>query len=183
VDYLARAEDMRLLPGVAAALRRLNAAGLPVVVITNQSGVARGLIDPAFAERGEELLGALLAAEGARIDGYYHCPHHPEGHPPFRLACDCRKPGTAMLERAAGALGLKLGGAYMVGDKRSDVETGAGLGVIPVLVRTGYGCDWERQLPAGFAERGGRIFDDFPAAVDWILSRRPPSPGVDHGAK
>jgi D-glycero-D-manno-heptose 1,7-bisphosphate phosphatase len=171
VGYLSRAEDLRLLPGVGEAVKRLNAANIPLVVVSNQSGVARGRIDPEFAARGGALLGVLLARDGAGLGGYRYCPHHVDGPPPYNVACDCRKPAPGMLTAEARERGLGLTGAVMIGDKISDVETGAALGVVPVLVRTGYGREAERELPADFARRGGAVVDDFPAAVAWILSR------------
>lgn len=171
VGFLSRADQIRLIPGVAAAIRSLNAAGVPFIVASNQSGVARGLIDPAFAARGGELLAALLAREGARIDGYRYCPHHVEGKPPYNFACACRKPAPGMLEAEARERGVSLAGAIMIGDRRSDVETGAALGVLPVLVRTGAGRDHEHDLPPDFHARGGCVADDFAAAVKWILGR------------
>jgi D-glycero-D-manno-heptose 1,7-bisphosphate phosphatase len=169
IGYLSRAGQFQLIPGVDRAVRRLNDAGVPLVVLTNQSGVARGIIDPAFAEQGRGHLSRLLAGAAARVDGYYHCPHHPEGRPPFNIVCDCRKPGPGMLKRAERELGIGLAGSYMIGDKLSDVLTGAALGVIPLLVRTGTGQEHEPDLPGDFARRGGRVFDDFAEAVDWLL--------------
>jgi D-glycero-D-manno-heptose 1,7-bisphosphate phosphatase len=169
VEYLSRLEQVRLLPGVAAALRAANGAGHPVVVVTNQSGVARGYFSEAFVEQTAGHLRTLLAAEGARLDGHYFCPHHPDGQPPYALDCADRKPAPGMLLRAARELGLTLAGAYMIGDKASDLRTGEGLGVIPLLVRTGYGREAQRELPPDFAARGGRVFDDLPAAMAWIL--------------
>ena len=174
VGYLSRAEQFRLLPGVDAAVRRLNDAGVPLVVLTNQSGVARGLIDLAFAAQGRSHLSRLLAVAGARVDGYYFCPHHPEGRPPFNIHCECRKPGSDMLRRAARDLNLSLPGSYMVGDKLSDVQTGWALGIVPLLVRTGTGRECEPNVPQDFGNRGGRVFDDFATAVDWLLRNGDP---------
>jgi D-glycero-D-manno-heptose 1,7-bisphosphate phosphatase len=175
VGYLQRLEQMRLLPGAAAAVRRANAAGHPVVVVTNQSAVARGLISEAFARESGAHLEALLAAAGARLDGYFYCPYHPQGRPPYDREHPDRKPGSGMLLRAAQELNLsleQLQGAWMIGDKRSDLETGAELGVIPVLVRTGYGRETEADLPPDFRRRGGHICEGLAAAVDWILAAR-----------
>jgi D-glycero-D-manno-heptose 1,7-bisphosphate phosphatase len=173
VDYLSRLEDMRLLPRAAAAVRRANAAGHPVVVVTNQSGVARGYFTEAFVAESAAHLAALLAREGAHLDGHYHCPYHPQGRPPYDREHPDRKPGSGMVLRAAQELNLsreRLRGAWMIGDKRSDLETGAELGLVPVLVRTGSGRATERELPPDFARRGGRVFDDLAAAIAWIVS-------------
>jgi D-glycero-D-manno-heptose 1,7-bisphosphate phosphatase len=174
VCFLSRLEQMRLLPGAAQAVRRANEAGHPVVVVTNQSGVARGLFSEAFVHESEAHLRALLAAQGARLDGHYYCPYHPQGRPPYDRTHPDRKPGSGMLLRAAQELNLSLQhlqGAWMIGDKRSDLETGAGLGVIPVLVRTGFGRETEAALPPDFQRRGGRVFDDVAAAIAWVLAQ------------
>lgn len=171
VGYLQHLEQMRLVPGAAEAVRQANEAGYPVVVVSNQSGVARGLISEAFVRASEAHLCALLAAAGAHLDGHYHCPYHPDGRPPYNHEHPDRKPGSGMLRRAARDLNLpleRLQGAWIVGDKRSDLETGAELGVVPVLVRTGYGRETEAHLPAEFDRRGGRVFDDVVAALAWI---------------
>ncbi|HKI97081.1 MAG TPA: HAD-IIIA family hydrolase [bacterium] len=174
VGYLQRLEQMRLLPGAAGAVRAANEAGHPVVVVTNQSAVARGLISEDFAQESAAHLSALLASAGAHLDGYYYCPYHPQGRAPYDREHPDRKPGHGMLARAAQELNLSLEhlqGAWMIGDKRSDLETGADLGVIPMLVRTGYGRETEADLPPDFEQRGGRVFDDMVAAIAWILGR------------
>ncbi len=174
VGYLQRLEQMRLLPGVAPALRAARAAGHPLIVVTNQSAVARGLISAAFAQESGRHLQALLAQAGASLDGYFYCPYHPQGRPPYDREHPDRKPGAGMLLRAAQELNLSregLRGAFMVGDKASDLETGAELGVIPVLVRTGYGRETEAALPPDFRARGGQVFDDVAAALDWIVAQ------------
>lgn len=171
VGYLTELERLRLLPGVGAAVARLNAADIPLVVITNQSAVARGLVHHTFVDAAARRLATLLAAEGAHLDGHYFCPHHPEGQSPFDIVCNCRKPGHALIERACEELDIAPAGAVMIGDKVSDLNTGAVLGLVPVLVRTGYGRETERHLPPDFAARGGQIYDDFPAAVAAWLDR------------
>ena len=117
VDYPSRPEDVRLLPGAAAAVRRLNERGIPAIVVTNQSGIARGLLDEAAYQRVRARVDELLAAEGARLDASYHCPHHPD----FGIACDCRKPGTALYQRAARDLALDPRASLFVGDRLRDV--------------------------------------------------------------
>jgi histidinol-phosphate phosphatase family protein len=130
VDYPSRPEDVELLPGAAAVIRRLNEHGVPAVVVTNQSGIARGLFDEAAYERVRARLDALLAAEGARLDASYHCPHHPD----FGSPCDCRKPGTALHERAARELRLDATRSLYVGDRLRDVLPAQRLGGRGILV-------------------------------------------------
>lgn len=174
VHYLSRLDQMRLVPGAAAAVAQANRASHAVVVVTNQSGVARGLFSEAFVVESGKHLGRLLAQEGARLDGYYYCPYHPEGNPPYNRDHTDRKPGDGMLRRAVRDLSLELRGAWMIGDKVDDLNTGAEAGVVPLLVRTGNGRTAEQHLPEDFQRRGGRIFDHLPAAIDWILTENPP---------
>lgn len=160
--YLHRPEDVRLLPGAADAVARLNTAGYLVVLVTNQSGIARGLYEEAAYEAVQRRLVELLAARGARIDGARHCPHHPDVTGP----CACRKPGTLLYETAAEALGIDVGRSWLVGDKVSDVAAAPALGGRAVLVATGEGrrhADRARAL-------GVFVAADLAAAVDRILA-------------
>lgn len=176
VHYLSDLAHMRLIAGAADAIARANAAGHPVVVASNQSGVARGIITDAFARESGVHLTAMLAGQGARLDGYYYCPYHPDGQPPFNMEHPDRKPGHGMLLRAARDLALHLKGGCMVGDKLADVDTGAELGVLPILVRTGYGRESEAELQGQperlkrFQGRGGMVFDALPQALDWFVA-------------
>ncbi|NPB09156.1 MAG: D-glycero-beta-D-manno-heptose 1,7-bisphosphate 7-phosphatase [Thermodesulfobacteria bacterium] len=133
VGYLRRPEEVKLLPRVPEALRLLKEAGLALVVITNQSGIARGYFDEETLARIHERLKELLAEHGVELDGIYYCPHHPEE------GCSCRKPKTGLAERAAKELGLDLKRAFVVGDRDVDVALGKNLGATSVLVLTGYG--------------------------------------------
>jgi D-glycero-D-manno-heptose 1,7-bisphosphate phosphatase len=115
--YIADPVSVRLLPGAAEAIARLNGAGVPVIVVTNQSGIARGLLDEAAYAATARRLDELLAAAGARIDGHYHCPHHPDLTGP----CECRKPGPLLYRRAAVDHDLDLARSWWVGDRLRDV--------------------------------------------------------------
>jgi D-glycero-D-manno-heptose 1,7-bisphosphate phosphatase len=140
VNYLADPRQVRLIPGAAEAIAKLNRAGWPVVVVTNQAGVARGYFPESRIAEVHDHLSKLLAGHGARIDRYYYCPHHPtEGVGPYRVACQCRKPHAGMLLQAAVDLGLNPARSWTVGDKVSDLQAGAWVGAKTVLVRTGYG--------------------------------------------
>lgn len=128
--YIADPDLVRLRPGAAEAIAALNNASIPVIVITNQSGIARGLVTPGDYDRVAARLGALLARDRARIDATYVCPHHPE----FDEACDCRKPGTLLFRRAATDLGLDLERSTYIGDRWRDVAPGIVLGGRPILI-------------------------------------------------
>jgi len=177
VNFLSDFSQMRLLPKAAAAIRAANQIGHPVIVLTNQSGVARGLFSEDFARESAGHLQSLLAAKGARFDGYYFCPYHLDGRPPYNVDSEDRKPAPGMMLRAARDHGLNLDGAFMIGDRASDLETGAHLGVVPLLVRTGYGAETERALPPAFFQRGGKVFDEIGAAISWILESGRPGDG------
>jgi D-glycero-D-manno-heptose 1,7-bisphosphate phosphatase len=172
VGYVNHPDRLRLLPRSAEAVRRLNAAGLPAVVVTNQAGVARGYFSEDVLRAVNETLVARLQAEGARLDGLYVCPHHPtEGTPPFRAACDCRKPAPGLLLRAARELVLDLAASTVVGDKAGDVATAARVGARGVLVLTGYGLgEWDYRR-ASFPVPPDHVAADLLDAVEWILKR------------
>ena len=169
VDYLQHADQMRVLPGVPEALRALQSAGYALVIITNQSGVARGLLtEETLAELHQELV-YRLGEQGVTVDGIYYCPHHPEhGSAEYRVDCECRKPGTALLEQAGQDIGLDLGASWAVGDKLSDLAGAVRLGCRAVLVRTGYGADHEGLL--GSTDFQALVADDLAEAAHLILS-------------
>lgn len=164
-DYLADPDGVVLIPGTVDALRELRAAGYALVIVTNQSGIARGLYGESEYQAVTERLKRVLQEAGAPVDAVYHCPHHPDVDGP----CPCRKPGTGMHEQAARDLGLDLAASWYVGDKLSDVLPAEVLGGRGILVRTGYGRDEEPGLRPGAVAA-----DDLAAAARQIL-------GVDQG--
>ncbi len=139
-DYLSDPDDLELIPGAVEAIRDANRLGVKAFVITNQSGVARGLYSEKDVRSVHHRMARLLAREGAHIDAYYYCPHHPEyGKAPYRKACDCRKPKTGMLMQARSEFGIDLASSFVVGDKCTDLQAGRAAGCSTVLVLTGYG--------------------------------------------
>jgi len=140
VDYLSHPSQVVLIPGAAQAIARANQSAIPVVVATNQAGVARGYFPEANVTLVHKHLDILLATHGAHIDRYYYCPHHPtEGIASYACTCACRKPQPGMLLLAASQLGLDLRRSYLVGDKVSDLQAGMAVGCRTILVQTGYG--------------------------------------------
>ena len=131
-----------MISGAAAAVRRANDAGWKVVVVSNQSGVARGLFpESVLPEIHREISATLLAEAGAVIDAFYYCPHHPtEGVGAYRVECDCRKPWPGMLLKASIELGIDPSKSWMVGDRVTDLQAGAAAGCRTILVCTGYGA-------------------------------------------
>lgn len=166
--YLDRIEQLEVFPWAPDAIRLLNRAGFAVVVVTNQSGIGRGMIDESFVGELHAAIDARLAAGNARIDRYYFCPHHPDAVlERYRQVCRCRKPGTGMIEQACRDLDIDLQRSVMVGDKWVDVACGRAAGTRGVLVRTGYGADHETRPPAG--ARADAILDNLMEAVGWTL--------------
>jgi D-glycero-D-manno-heptose 1,7-bisphosphate phosphatase len=138
--YVNSIDRVRLLPGSAEAIASLNRARWPVVIVTNQAGIARGIFSIETMNAIHGHLTDLLRGYGARLDGIYFCPHHSAGEvAEYRRDCDCRKPKPGMLFLAARELGIDLVRSWMIGDKLSDLEAGSAAGCRTVLVRTGYG--------------------------------------------
>jgi D-glycero-D-manno-heptose 1,7-bisphosphate phosphatase len=160
-NYLYRISDWEWIQGATAAIRRINQMGWLVIVVTNQAGVARGLYDYSEVARLHQHVDALLEQAGARIDGYYLCPHHPD----FGDArdCDCRKPRPGLLLRAARDFGIELRCSFLIGDKISDVQAGRAANVTPILVATGHGAAARATAPAGTI-----CVADLTAAMNWI---------------
>lgn len=149
-EYLHRPEEFEFIPGAPEAIGMLKDAGYLVVVVTNQSGVARGYYAEADVELIHRHMDELLAAHGVSINGYYYCPHHPEnGIDGYMADCDCRKPLPGMLLKAASEMDIDLAASWMVGDKLADIEAGMGAGCSTALVLTGYGAAQVRLLPEG----------------------------------
>ena len=163
VGYLNHLSRFRLLPGTAVAIRRLNEAALPVIVVTNQSGVARGYFPEQLVRDVHERMKAELLEAGARLDGVYYCPHVSSDK------CECRKPKTGMLEQAARELGLDLEKSFVVGDRQSDVELAHCAGARSVLVRTGFGEGELTWHAKNWTHQPEFVAADLPEAVEWVL--------------
>ncbi len=156
--YLSDPDHVALIPGVAAALRRLHELRMRAIVLTNQSGIGRGLFTAHRVEEIHQRMHALLKAEGVQLDGVFCCPHTPDD------GCACRKPRPGLLEQAAHELGFDPRESVVIGDKRCDMELGRCVGAMTVLVRTGYGA----QMAADCQGLADHVVDDLWAAVPVI---------------
>lgn len=163
-EYLHRAEDWEWIPGAIKAIHLLNQAGFVVIVTTNQSGVARGYYNEQAVRDLHASVDRWLAAEGARVDGYYYCPHHPQ-YGSVR-DCDCRKPAPGLLLAAAREHDIDLAHSYVVGDKASDVGAARAVGAVPILVATGYGKAERDKVDAAVL-----FMPDVLAAVQHIVAQ------------
>ncbi|HEX7089694.1 MAG TPA: HAD family hydrolase [Longimicrobiales bacterium] len=167
--YLADPARVELVEGAAAALKELAAAGYALVVVTNQSGIARGLYGEAEYRAVQRRIEELLRREGVELDGVYHCPHHPD----YTGPCECRKPAPGLFRRAARELGLDVSRSVCIGDRIKDVLPARELGCAAILVRTGYGEEQARDAPEWV-----RVERDLAAAAEAILAPdRAPSGG------
>jgi D-glycero-D-manno-heptose 1,7-bisphosphate phosphatase len=166
IGYLSDPEQVALIPGAAEALLRLKSAGFMLVVVSNQSGVARGLFTEDELHKVNLKLSNLLEQKGASVDAYYFCPHHP--HHGEMLDCECRKPKTGMAVSASEKFGIDLSRSYFVGDKATDIELGVNAGGKTVLVLTGFG-NGEKALLKEKGIEPDMVSANLPEAADWII--------------
>jgi D-glycero-D-manno-heptose 1,7-bisphosphate phosphatase len=172
--YLDRADRAVIFPWSVDAVRLFNRAGFAVVMVTNQAGIARGFFDESFVRSFHQQLTERFSRGGARIDGWYYCPHHPHASvAEYRQDCGCRKPSPGMLRRAERDLGLDLSGSFVVGDRWLDVQLGHNVGARSILVRSGYGATEEAHPREGV--RADAVVNNLIEAAGWILrhARRP----------
>lgn len=163
-EYLYQTEDFEFIPGAPEAIRLLNQAGVMVVVVTNQSGVARGYYTEDDVMNLHRHITRELEQSGAHVDVWLFCPHHPDGRGSYALPCACRKPLPGMLHEAAERYDIDLENSTMIGDKRADIEAGKAAGCRSVLVRTGYGAEEEQGVDPQTV-----VCDDLLSAVKYLL--------------
>ncbi len=174
VSYLRRIEDLRLLPGTGAAISMLNKAGYKAIVVTNQSGIARGFLDQNMLEKIHETINERLSRDNAHIDAWYYCPHHPEeGSLPFRIRCSCRKPEIGLIQKAQKDFSIDLGHSFMVGDSLRDMEAGWRAGLKTILVLSGYGKKTLKSMLPRQRERLAFIAKNLLDASKWIVEQCP----------
>jgi D-glycero-D-manno-heptose 1,7-bisphosphate phosphatase len=165
-DYVKALAEVQFIPGALAAVARATAAGWPIVVITNQSIIGRGLVTAETVAGINAHIRAAVEAAGGRLAGLYVCPHAPHE------TCDCRKPLPGLLHQAAAALNLDLAGSVMIGDAVSDAQAGLAAGTQAILVQTGRGAEQVGGLAAAGLARVP-VLADLPAAIDWWLAHAP----------
>ncbi len=171
VDFVRTPAELALIAGAAAAVRRLNDAGLVTCVISNQSGVARGFYTEAELVGIHAKLERDLAGAGGRIDRIYYCPHHPtKGLPPYDVVCECRKPAPGMLLTGAREFDVDLSRSFVVGDRDVDVQVGKAVGAYAILVLTGYGRKTREEI-AGTDIVPDFVASDLADAVMHILQK------------
>ena len=154
VGYLSRLSDIRFLDGAAEGIRLFNKAQFKVIVVTNQSGVARGFFSEDFVHKVHQKISDYLNQKGAYIDAWYYCPHHIEGKlAKYSFDCPCRKPSTGMIEKACKEFNIDLKGSFVVGDSEKDIKLALNVGAKPVLVTTGYGKETYEKLDQDIKEK------------------------------
>lgn len=168
-NFLSDIDDLKILPGVASALKKLRQAGYLRFVVTNQSGIARGYFDVETVDYLHSEIRRRLKSRGADIEKFYICPHHPD-HPGSGKECGCRKPSPGMIEAALGEWPIDLARSWVVGDKVADVELARNVGCKAALVLTGYGKEAEAELKQNGAPPD-LVSINFSAAVEEILNR------------
>ncbi|MFQ5586700.1 MAG: D-glycero-alpha-D-manno-heptose-1,7-bisphosphate 7-phosphatase [Thermodesulfobacteriota bacterium] len=169
-EYLSSPEGLVVLEGAIKAVKIINDAALMTVIISNQSGVGRGYFRSEDVDAVNDRLSEIMEEGGGRIDAFYYCPHRPEE------GCECRKPGTGLVERASRDLAIDPTRSYVIGDKASDMEMARRCGARGVLVLTGYGKEERERLssPPDF------VAGDVLEAVEWIvgdIANHPPDAG------
>ena len=165
-DYIKSPAEWEPLPGAIEAIARLNHAGWHTVIASNQSGLGRGLFDVASLNAVHAKMHKMLAAQGARIDAVFYCPHSPDE------GCQCRKPQPGLFEQIGDRFGVDLKGTPVVGDGLRDLQAGVSLGCEPHLVLTGNGARFRGQpLPADFPP-DTRVHDDLAAFADYLIARQ-----------
>ncbi|OGG67156.1 hypothetical protein A3C21_04310 [Candidatus Kaiserbacteria bacterium RIFCSPHIGHO2_02_FULL_59_21] len=169
IGYASDPKDLRLITGATAAIRVFNERSIPVVVVSNQSGIARGYHTETDTKRFNAALSKALQKEGAYVDGWYYCPHHPDGKGEYAKVCDCRKPMPGLLRRAADEMSLDLSRSVVIGDKASDIAAGIAVGCQTVLVLTGHGANewavWREDF------QPSHVAPDLARATEWLLAK------------
>lgn len=168
-DYISSPAQIKFIPGAVEAVKMLKNAGYKIIIISNQSGVARGLITEDMLQTIDKLIHRTILNGGGHVDGSYYCPHHPEhGVYPYKQSCECRKPHTGLIKRAVKEHDIDLSKSFMVGDHSTDIETARRAGIPSVFVMTGHGKEEKEKLKS----QPDHFAPDLLSAVKWILGQR-----------
>jgi D-glycero-D-manno-heptose 1,7-bisphosphate phosphatase len=171
IGHVRNAEDFRVYSFAARAVRLVNEAGLRAIVVTNQSGIARGLIPESLVRRVNRQLTRRIVAGGGRLDAIYYCPHHPEASVKrFRVVCECRKPATGLLEMAAREFGIDMARSFIIGDRFVDMLAGKRAGARSILVLTGVGRMELEDEKIKSLMQPDHVAENAYKAVQWILA-------------
>lgn len=172
MGYINHLSRFHILPGVAEAIKKLNDSDYLAIVITNQSGIARGYFPLSLVENLHSYMVETLEKEGAKIDDIFYCPHYPDSKmKEYAIACDCRKPKTGMIRQAQEKFDIDLENSYMIGDHYTDLEFAHNAGIKSIMVKTGYGLGEVEYILPGFPYKPVYIADDLLDAVKWIIER------------
>jgi len=171
-DFISSTRQVKFIKGITTPLKQLRQAGYKLVIITNQSGVARGIFSETTLRRINQYIRDKLRKDGIIISRIYYCPHHPDGIiAKYRRKCDCRKPAPGMLHRARRELGVNLKKSWVIGDDRRDIICGKKVGAKTILVLTGKGRKTRRTLKPDEHRMIDFIAPDINAASEWILTK------------
>ena len=170
VHYCCRPQDLSFLPTVQEGLRRLYGSEFKIIIITNQSGVARGYFPIELLHEVHSFLIETLRRDDANIDAVYFCPHYPGGKvPEYSRECDCRKPGTGLIDQARASFDIDMSGSYLVGDHTTDLELAHRCNLEGIMVRTGYGMGEISYILQQISIKPCYIAEDLLDAVKWII--------------
>jgi D-glycero-D-manno-heptose 1,7-bisphosphate phosphatase len=170
MGYINHVSRFVILPGVVEGLRLLNENGFHAVIVSNQSGVARGYFPLGLVQEVHDFLDASLKKDHVTVDGIFFCPHHPNGSvPEFTKRCNCRKPRTGLIDQACRSLEIDLQNSYAIGDRCEDIQFARRAGVKGILVKTGYGLGEIQYLLPQSTAKPVYIAEDLLHAVQWII--------------
>ncbi len=172
MGYINHLSRFRILPGVPEAIKLLNENNYLVIVVTNQSGIARGYFSLELLEEIHTHMKDYLKKQGAKIDAVFFCPHYPgSGNNEYAIECDCRKPHTGMLREALDKFDIDVMQSYMIGDHYTDLEFANNGNIKSIMVKTGYGLGEVEYVLPGLACKPVYVADDLLDAVKWILHK------------
>jgi len=172
MGYINHISRFQLLPGVSEAIRLLNENNFLAIIVTNQSGVARGYFPIELIHELHSFMMDSLRKNGANIDAIFFCPHYPRGKvPEYSRECDCRKPGTGLIDQAREAFDIDMSRSYLVGDHSTDLELAHRCNLDGIMVKTGYGLGEVLYILPQMAIKPCYIADDLLDAVKWIMER------------